>query len=399
MLEAISLGSFHIPVGCPRPSDGSLLKREHIENWLNNEGKDAGRLKRTSYGTYAGLFAAAVGAIGGFFGLAKDNKICKLLGGVLALIGLGVAAAGKLFGYDYDLITKTINRAIFGSSPTIKETPQKHGVPYEPVAINKNGETLMGYYLPSPASTNKTVLYLHGRANNIGDCLPDVVEIQKKLPVNVLMVDYRGFGKSTLKCEKITPDGIVSDAEAMYDYLITEKGCKPDDISLLGHSLGGAVAIQLANKKPVNTLVVQSSFTKLSDVVKDFKKLPNAYLPKSIFPKFLTDIVPDSFIDGLVVDNEFNSIEAIKTVKAKNVVISHGTKDKVISSDHAEKLHEAKLGSSLILLDGAGHSDYRQFLQPEHIALLNKLFVGENEAPRKTIIVEPPPLTAQSGVA
>ena len=71
MLSAISLDSFHVPVGCPKQPDGSLPKKEYIEDWLNNEGKDAGILKRTSYGTYAGLLVTVVGAISGFLGLAK----------------------------------------------------------------------------------------------------------------------------------------------------------------------------------------------------------------------------------------------------------------------------------------------------------------------------------------
>ena len=205
------------------------------------------------------------------------------------------------------------------------------------------------------------------------------------------MVDYRGFGESSLNCGKITPDGIVSDAEAMYDYLVTEKGCSPDDISLFGHSLGGAVAIQLANKKPVNTLVIQSSFTKLNDVFGDFM---SAVVPETWMEK------TGKLISYLTQKNEFDSIEAIKTVQAKNVVISHGTKDKVISSEHAKKLHEAKPGSKLVLMEGAGHSDYREFLQPEHIALLNKFFVGDEEpVERQAVIVESPVPLVQYGVA
>ena len=115
MLKAINLDLFHIPVGYPRPADNSKPTREHVENWLNSdEGKNAGAVKRTSYGTYAGLFAAAVGAISSFLGLAKDSKICKFIGGFLALIGLGVAAAGKLFGYDFNLIEKVIDKDIHG---------------------------------------------------------------------------------------------------------------------------------------------------------------------------------------------------------------------------------------------------------------------------------------------
>jgi len=386
MLSAVSLDSFHLPVGCPRPAGTAKPTKEHIKGWLDNEGKDAGFLKRTSYGTYAGLCVAAIGLVSNFLGFAKDSKVCKFLGSALAVVGLGVAAFGKLFGYDVDMFGKMVDKATYSPPAKINDTPRAHEVPYEPVAIHKNGETLMGYYMPAPKETKKTVLYLHGRANNIGDCIPDVVEIQKKLPVNVLMVDYRGFGQSSLNAGKITPGGLVEDAKAMYDYLISEKGCMPDDITALGHSLGGGVAVELT-KDPnyrVDNLIIMNSFAKLSDVLGDFLSW---VVPKSWKGK------ADKVAAWVLSDNEFNSLEGIKQAHAKHVLIGHGklpnkTSDGIIDCKQAEELHKARPDSELIVFEGAGHSDYVKHLDDTHYALLNKLIFGSNGI--QEIVVEAP---------
>jgi hypothetical protein len=70
-------------------------------------------------------------------------------------------------------------------------------------------------------------------------------------------VDYRGYGKS-----EGSPDetGVYRDADAAYDYLIRERHVQPKNIVVFGHSLGGAVAIDLAARRECGGLIVQSSF-------------------------------------------------------------------------------------------------------------------------------------------
>lgn len=292
---------------------------------------------------------------------------------------------GKFAGYEFDLPGRINNKVVFNPPKDLKVTPNELGIKHEEVTINTpDGEKLHGYYLPSPVQTNKTVIYLHGRANNIGHCLDDVNNIQSKVPVNVLMVDYRGFGKSTLNTSSITHEGVVTDATAMYDFLIN-RGIQPSDISLFGHSLGGAVAIELATKRKVRGLIVQSSFTSIKDIVDDFRT-------KGI-TSWIQKIVPESISSLITNRGEFNSQEMIKKVQADYVCVGHCMDDPLIAPEHSERLYEAARSVrrdkvNYFLFEKGGHSSFCKEYTDYHYAVMRRI-TGTNESPQREKEREP----------
>lgn len=370
MLSTQKVGLFHLPLGCPRTNNkGCPCTKNDVREWLKNSKPNI--FQKTSYGTYTGIAAVILGLTSLFIGYVKENNFCKSLGSVFAAIGAIATAIGKLCGVEFDAIGKISNRVIFNPPKDLETTPAKEGITHEEVSIVANGEKLHGYYLPAPIKTKKTVIFLHGRSNNIGtkSFIDNIKKIQEQIPVNVLMVDFRGFGNSSLNCGTITCDGVIEDAKAMYNHLITKRGCTPRDISLFGHSLGGAIAIQLANKEKVNSLIVQSSFTSLKDVV-------DYLLPRK---DLVSKVLPDSLVSLVTSSNEFNSLEAIKTVKANKVCICHGEKDRLIPYEQAEKLFDAVTKPKvLITLDEADHSNYAKHFTEEQISKLRDL-VGVND--------------------
>ena len=113
---------------------------------------------------------------------------------------------------------------------------------------------------PVPAA--HTLLFLHGNAGNIShryEIIGDLV----KLPVNVLIIDYRGYGKSE---GRPSEEGLYADARAAWDYLTKTRGLAPRQIVIFGESLGGAVGVDLASKVEAGGLIVQSSFTSIADM-------------------------------------------------------------------------------------------------------------------------------------
>lgn len=250
-----------------------------------------------------------------------------------------------------DLIGELHSSLIFAPTREIYSSPKDEGLPYEEVYIKtSDGETLYGYYLPVKEKTNKVVIYLHGNAQNVGDWYPAVLEIQRYVPVNFLLIDYRGYGKST---GKPSVEGTVIDAQAMYKYLL-DKGFKAGDISLYGRSIGGAIALELAVKDKVKGTVVQSSFTSLKDIA------------KYLYP-WLPQIV--------IRNNIWNSKELIKKINCP-VLISHGDKDEVVPQEHSYKLFEAaNEQKKLIILKGAAHNDISSYFNEEYFNTLKKLFL------------------------
>lgn len=242
------------------------------------------------------------------------------------------------------------NSLIFYPTKEFFSSPKDEGINFEEIFIDtQDGEKLYGYFFPSNEKTNNTIIYLHGNAQNVSTWYLAPVEIQKHVPVNALLVDYRGYGKST---GSPTIEGVVKDAHAMYKYLIDE-GCKPEDISLYGRSIGGAIALELATREKVKSVVVQSSFTSLSDIAKE------------IYP-----LVPEV----LIKNDYWNSKELIKKINYP-ILISHGDKDEIVPVSHSYKLYElANEPKKLIILKGATHNDISSYFTKEYFETLNELF-------------------------
>ena len=235
---------------------------------------------------------------------------------------------------------------IFFPSKELCSCPASEGIPHEEIFIETpDAERLHGYFFPSFEKTSKVLLYLHGNGDNVGGWYPAPVGIQKHIPVNALLVDYRGYGKST---GKPTIEGVIKDAFAMYEYLI-QRGYKGGDISLYGRSLGGGIALEVATKKKIHSIILQSTFTSLRDIAKD------------LYPT----------IPGFLIKNGLlNSIELIKKINIP-VFISHGSKDEIISVKHSYKLFEtAKEPKKLLILQGADHNAVGSYFNDEYFEIL-----------------------------
>lgn len=252
-----------------------------------------------------------------------------------------------------NLIENIHSSLIFYPSKEVYSSPKNDGIDHKEVFIKtKDGETLHGYFLPSPSEkTTKTIIYLHGNAENVSTWYQAPREIQEHVPVNALIVDYRGYGKST---GKPTIHGTVTDALTMYEYLINE-GFKAEDISVYGRSIGGAIGLELASRVKVKSVVVQSSFTSLVDIAKE------------LYP----------FIPKVIVNGKYwDSKELIKKINCP-VLISHGDSDEIVPANHSYKLYEFANGpKKLIILKGASHNDISNYFDEEYFQVLRDIFLN-----------------------
>ena len=244
---------------------------------------------------------------------------------------------------------------IFYPSKEFISSPAQDGIKHEEVFIKTpDGEKLHGYFFPAPVvdkpTSAKTVIYLHGNAQNVSTWYLAPVEIQKYVPANFLLVDYRGYGKST---GKPTVEGVITDAQAMYKYLI-DRDCNPEDISVYGRSIGGAIALELGVREKIKSIVVQSSFASLKEIAKE------------LFPFIPSSLVKDDFWD---------SKELIKKINTP-VLISHGDKDEIVPVSHSYKLYEmANEPKKLIILKDATHNDISNYFTEEYFETLKELFM------------------------
>jgi len=246
-------------------------------------------------------------------------------------IALGIAVGLVLF---IVLVRTFENRLIF-YPPRYPEgfaKPESFGIhPEEVWLTTSDGIKLNAYFLAAPDSP-KVLLWFHGNAENIGMGL-DHLKVLSQLGVNVMEVDYRGYGKSEGSPSEA---GVYRDADAAYQYLVESRKFAPKGIYLYGHSLGGAVAVDLASRRECGGLIVESSFTSVPDMARHVYYVPVArYLPSS----------------------RFDSVVKIARVHSPVLVI-HGTRDAVVPFEMGRRLYEAAREPKAFLpIEGAAHDD------------------------------------------
>jgi pimeloyl-ACP methyl ester carboxylesterase len=161
---------------------------------------------------------------------------------------------------------------------------------------------------------NMVLLWFHGNAGNLSHRY-DMIRMLMKIPVNIFIIDYRGYGKSE---GAPSEQGLYADARAAWDYLTRERDIAQERIIIFGKSLGGVAAIDLASKVEAAGLIVQSSFTSASDMAA-------AILP--IYPSFF-------------LRTKMDSKGKISNVHCPKLFI-HSRADEVVPYELGRKLFEA----------------------------------------------------------
>ena len=203
-----------------------------------------------------------------------------------------------------------------------------------------DGVKLHGWWIAAPDAKLAT-LHLHGNGGNIthrGLSARTIVAAGS----SVLLLDYRGYGKSE---GKPSERGLYRDAEAAYDYLVSQ-GYGPDQIVIHGESLGTAVATYLATKRKCAGVILEAPFTSARAVA-------GRVLP----------------VIGPLLMWGFNSMGRIKDVQVP-ILIIHGDADEVIAYEFGQQLYAAaNQPKSFWTIPGATHNDLH--------------LVGRNEFPAR----------------
>ena len=153
-------------------------------------------------------------------------------------------------------------KQIYHPQRKMDAAPRQLGRPFEDVFIPvENGQRVNAWYFPAPSQGAPVILFCHGNAGNISHRL-DLAAVLLEAGAGVLLLDYRGYGQSDGRPGE---ENTYRDAQAAYHWL-TAKGVAGTNIIAYGESLGGGVVSELARREPLGGLILQSTFTSMTDV-------------------------------------------------------------------------------------------------------------------------------------
>ena len=209
---------------------------------------------------------------------------------------------------------------------------------------------LHGLWLPQAEASAPVLLYLHGARWDVRGSTPRMRRMHA-LGFSVLGVDYRGFGRSTatLPSESLA----VEDARAAWNWL-AERHPQARRF-IFGHSLGGAIAVQLAYEVSDEAgLVVEGTFTSIPDVVSTFSW---GWLPVS-----------------WLITQRFDAAARIAEVGSP-VLVVHGSRDTLIPAMLGQQLYErAREPKRFVLVEGGSHHNTHALGQLHYRQALGELF-------------------------
>jgi fermentation-respiration switch protein FrsA (DUF1100 family) len=137
------------------------------------------------------------------------------------------------------------------------------GLGHEDVTFHSaDGTKLHGWYVPHPQA-RRAILYCHGNGEQVADNADLVALLRDKLQASIFIFDYRGYGYSEGRPDEA---GCIADGRAAQAWLAGKMGIRPDQIVLMGRSLGAGVAVALASESGAAALILENAFPSLTDV-------------------------------------------------------------------------------------------------------------------------------------
>ena len=252
--------------------------------------------------------------------------------------------------WTYFVLTFFANKAIFHPTryPDGLWQTQSHWKAEDVWLETSDGVKIHGWMIPSPESSRLITLYFQGNAGNLTYRV-DHIEAIAKAGTPMLIIDYPGYGKSEGSASE---QGCYRAADAAYENL-SARGYAPEQIVLYGESLGTAVAVDMASRKPCAGVVLEAPFPSARAVA--------------------ARVVP---VIGPLVASGLETGAKIASVKAP-IFVLHGTLDQVIAYDLGQEVFDlANEPKQFWTVEGAHHSDIVVREGPEYVKRLREFYAS-----------------------
>ncbi|KAL0232913.1 hypothetical protein GEMRC1_011660 [Eukaryota sp. GEM-RC1] len=233
-------------------------------------------------------------------------------------------------GAVYTLQTKALFLPKYANTDPDDHNPSLFGIPYQEEWVpSTHGVLLNAWFLKSQLNEPSPVIcFFHGNAGNIATRCQNICHLYRLFggKINIFIADYRGYGKSNGNPSEL---GLYDDGIACIDWLKKHDKVDSSQIFVFGRSLGGAVAIKTCRERPVAGLVVENTFSSVSEL-----------LP-AILPGNSAKYIPTMFVRC-----NFPSIKYVPDLTLPFLVIS-GDSDELIPPEHSERLYAEATKSTM----------------------------------------------------
>jgi uncharacterized protein len=211
------------------------------------------------------------------------------------------------------------------------------------IEIPSGDQVLEGWWADNPGSSNaRTIIYFGGNAEDVLYTASTASRLHAR---RLLVVNYRGYGGTP---GEPSQEALYEDALAIHDYVVGTSHTRPEDIVVMGRSLGSGLATLLAAKRKVGGAILIAPFDSIAAVA------------ATHYPVFPVE---------LLLKHPFDSASLARQAAVPAIMIA-ADHDNVIPPKHARRLYDAWSGPKAFhLLDGVGHNDIE--LHPEYYTLIN----------------------------
>ncbi len=196
-----------------------------------------------------------------------------------------------------------------------------------------DGADITATYLKAPGS-QRLVIYSHGNGVDLG-MVRDYLKVFQAAGISILAYDYPGYGTSSGQASE---SGVYAAADATYLYATQTLNFAPEQITLYGRSLGSGPSCWLAERYPVDRLILDGAFSSAYRVMTRIKILPW---------------------------DKFDNLARLRSSITCPTLVIHGRQDSTVPFSHAEQIWAALRGEKHKLwVEGAGHNNLRQVARP-----------------------------------